>query len=109
MLYIMRCVSNFNTIFWSQSYYVSLPDVECVNLRNPANGMVTTTGNDFGSRARYRCNPGHLLVGDQTRVCEANGHWSGQDPECRCTYICVLFNKCSLAQSILPHAGNKGI
>lgn len=78
-------------VIWSQSYYVFLTDVECVNLQNPANGMVTTTGIDFGSKARYRCNRGHLLVGGQTRVCEANGHWSGQDPECRCTYICALY------------------
>ena len=89
----MRCESNFNAcVFLSCSHCGFLPDVECVNLRNPANGMVTTTGNDFGSRARYRCHSGYLLVGDQARVCEANGRWSGQEPECRCTYVNYLIN-----------------
>lgn len=92
-IYIMRCESNFNAcIFLSCSHCGFPPDVECVTLRNPANGMVTTTGNDFGSRARYRCHSGYLLVGDQARVCEANGYWSGQDPECRCTYVNYLIN-----------------
>jgi len=78
-------------MFWlAHCYIILFTVVVCARLRDPANGMVSVSGNDFESKARYRCNPGYLLVGDETRACEANGYWSGQEPVCRCMILIIL-------------------
>ena len=65
--------------------YVTLSAVvDCGNLKDPENGQVTLSGTDFGSRARYRCFPGHTLQGDTTRVCEFDRFWTGEAPICVC-------------------------
>ena len=35
-----------------------------------------------GEQARYSCNPGLVLVGEETRLCRADGEWSGEEPRC---------------------------
>ena len=35
-----------------------------------------------GEKARYTCDPGQLLVGEETRLCLANGEWDGAAPLC---------------------------
>ena len=56
--------------------------VDCGPLSNPENGVVTFSSTQAGSTARYSCNSGFILRGNQVRVCQANGVWSGQDPVC---------------------------
>ena len=36
----------------------------------------------FGSRATYHCNPGFILWGNSTRLCDSTGQWTGQAPRC---------------------------
>lgn len=56
-------------------------EINCRNLTDPTGGSV-----DFnprvGEEARYSCNPGLVLVGEETRLCQANGKWSGEEPRC---------------------------
>lgn len=61
--------------------------VDCGGLENPENGQVAISGTDFGSSARYRCFSGYILVGDDMRMCQENGYWSGQEPECQCKQL----------------------
>lgn len=35
-----------------------------------------------GSIVRYYCYYGYLLLGDNKRTCQANGTWSGEQPQC---------------------------
>ncbi|XP_064386252.1 CUB and sushi domain-containing protein 2-like isoform X2 [Halichondria panicea] len=56
--------------------------VSCGSLDDPINGRVTTTGTTLSNTATYTCNPGYTLSVDQTRVCQANGDWSGSEPSC---------------------------
>ena len=57
--------------------------VDCGNLQDPENGMVTVTETTFESTASYSCNgSNYLLVGATVRTCQANGIWSGSAPEC---------------------------
>ena len=55
----------------------------CPELQPPANGLIVTTGTQFGSTATYSCLPGFNLVGNEQRTCQANGFWSGIEPFCQ--------------------------
>lgn len=62
--------------------FLFLPAQECGTLKNPRYGQVVFTGTIFGSTATYSCNTGFILVGEQTRTCQANGKWSGRAATC---------------------------
>ena len=52
-------------------------------LSNPDNGMVTLiNGTLEGAVARYTCEPGFELIGDNLRVCGNNATWLGPLPMC---------------------------
>ena len=58
--------------------------MDCGSLTNPANGQVShTAGTTFGQTATYNCNTGYNRVGDNTRMCQATGEWSGSEPTCQ--------------------------
>ena len=58
--------------------------VVCSNLPSPANGQVSfSSGLAVGSRATYTCSSGYVLVGEESRTCQADGNWSGRAPICR--------------------------
>ena len=58
--------------------------MNCSTLSNQANGQVShTAGTAFGQTATYSCDTGYNLVGDSTRMCQANGIWSGSEPTCQ--------------------------
>ena len=54
----------------------------CANLTSPDDGMVTYDDNTVGSQANYSCSEGYTLNGTTTRVCQADGQWSGSEPIC---------------------------
>lgn len=39
-------------------------------------------GVEFGAVIRAVCNEGYYMIGDDTRVCMANGEWDGSEPVC---------------------------
>ena len=41
------------------------------------------TGRYYGDRAIYTCDSGHQLVGNEERVCQETGLWSGSEPYCK--------------------------
>lgn len=46
------------------------------------NGYISYSGSSTGDIATYFCNEGFVLVGNKTRVCQANSEWSGEEPIC---------------------------
>lgn len=58
-------------------------DRECPDLSDPELGHVTITGKLFGDRASYSCQHGYHVVGLQSRTCQADGQWAGQQPACK--------------------------
>ena len=60
--------------------------VDCGPLDDPDYGDVDFTTTTFWSKATYSCDDGFFLVGDETRVCRANGKWSGDAPVCKREY-----------------------
>ena len=59
--------------------------VDCGALLDPVNGQVMLSGTVLRSVATYSCNTGYSLVGNSTRVCQADGMWSGS-ASCECMY-----------------------
>ena len=65
--------------------------VDCGSLTNPTNGVVShTAGTTFGQTATYSCDTGYNLVGDNTRMCQASGNWSGSAPTCQRMFLFQL-------------------
>ena len=60
------------------------PPVSCGTLPDPFLGEVVLTGVTVGSTAFYACNVGLILIGDERRICQSNGQWSGTEPRCLC-------------------------
>lgn len=58
--------------------------------------VVSSLSNSYNSTATYSCtNEGYQLVGTAIRTCQANGNWSGTEPNCggnKCNMRCSLFN-----------------
>lgn len=48
----------------------------------PSHGIGLGDDFDVGSVVRFSCEPGYLLRGSSERTCQANGSWSGTQPEC---------------------------
>ena len=56
--------------------------VDCGSLTSPVNGNISLSGTTFESVADYTCQAGYLLVGSESRLCQANRTWSGDSPIC---------------------------
>ena len=78
----------------------SIHAAECDNLSDPPFGDVSLSGNSIGDVATYVCDPGFVLVGLPTRMCEQlnpqTADWSGEEPVCRRMYAfsLILFTLC---------------
>lgn len=57
--------------------------VDCGKLNPPQYGQVDFQSTSFQSRAIYSCFNGFQLIGERTRICQADGQWSGEAPICQ--------------------------
>uniref|UniRef100_A0A8C8AQF1 Sushi, von Willebrand factor type A, EGF and pentraxin domain-containing protein 1 n=1 Tax=Otus sunia TaxID=257818 RepID=A0A8C8AQF1_9STRI len=74
-----RCQENQK---WDGSEPICIP-VSCSPPPVLENGQVTGEEYTFQRHTEYKCNEGFLLDGDRSRVCLANGTWSGIAPVCK--------------------------
>ena len=56
--------------------------VECLPPENPNHGRVHYNSIYLRGRATYTCDRKYRVVGESTRICMANGTWSGSTPYC---------------------------
>ena len=68
--------------------------VDCGDPGAPVNGNFVLENDTFeDSIARYSCSFGFELIGNDQRVCQSNGNWTGTIPTCqrKCylMYMCV--------------------
>ena len=75
--------------------YVLLTVVTCPSLIDPNNGRVFTSNNNYPSIATYTCNTGYILTPSDggTRVCGADGEWTGVIPTCPRELVMVDSNE----------------
>ncbi|XP_038062005.1 mannan-binding lectin serine protease 1-like [Patiria miniata] len=68
---------------WSDSNPVC-EVVTCESLVDINNGQVTVDDEtlEWGTEAVYYCDPLYELRGSDTRVCQVDGEWSGEEPSC---------------------------
>uniref|UniRef100_A0A8C1SG25 CUB and Sushi multiple domains 3 n=1 Tax=Cyprinus carpio TaxID=7962 RepID=A0A8C1SG25_CYPCA len=67
----------------SQPHCIEPTRTTCENPGMPRYGSLNRTfGFKVGSMVSFQCQPGHLLQGSTTRLCQADLTWSGTQPEC---------------------------
>ncbi|XP_041962329.1 CUB and sushi domain-containing protein 3 isoform X2 [Alosa sapidissima] len=57
-------------------------EIDCGHPGLPPHGVLMGEKFTFGSTVRYACSSGRELVGETTRTCQLNGHWSAPLPHC---------------------------
>ena len=64
--------------------------MDCGIPETPTNGIVKFQSTMTGIIATYECNEGCVLDGVVQRVCEGNGQWSGNVPQCKSKLIIFI-------------------
>ncbi|KAL4229789.1 hypothetical protein ACF0H5_010180 [Mactra antiquata] len=59
----------------------------CPELQAPSKGTVTISTNGAITTANFTCDGNNTLSGNQSRICQDDGTWSGQQPSCTCPLI----------------------
>lgn len=74
---------NHSRIYISQYIAFCTIAVDCGPLPDIPYGKVSVKPyTKLGSIAKYSCDDKYKLVGDDKRVCQPNGNWSGKEPKC---------------------------
>ncbi|XP_025933967.1 CUB and sushi domain-containing protein 1 [Apteryx rowi] len=66
---------------WDRSLPKCL-SISCGHPGVPANAVLTGDKFTYGSIVRYSCTAGRSLMGNSTRECQEDSHWSGTLPHC---------------------------
>nr|KAF6460491.1 hypothetical protein HJG59_011409 [Molossus molossus] len=74
----LTCTANG---LWDRSLPKCLA-ISCGHPGVPANAILTGDVFTFGATVHYSCKGTHRLVGNSTRVCREDSHWSGALPHC---------------------------
>ena len=79
----VRMVCVFVTVCFSDVFHV----VPCPSLADPNNGTTTCSLGDGGvpsyeDTCSFTCNTGYELTGSDTRACQSDGSWSGDETIC---------------------------
>uniref|UniRef100_A0A3Q2ECB7 CUB and Sushi multiple domains 1 n=1 Tax=Cyprinodon variegatus TaxID=28743 RepID=A0A3Q2ECB7_CYPVA len=83
---VLTCEGNGT---WTGEVPECLP-VLCGDPGSPGGGSREGNIFSYGSEVRFYCYAPYVLVGSTTRLCQADGVWSGQQPTC----IDPTFNSC---------------
>ncbi|NWY05336.1 FBLN7 protein, partial [Nothoprocta ornata] len=59
------------------------PAVSCPDLQAPVDGQKFGTKYLVDHEIHFTCNPGFELQGSSMRMCQANGSWTGEEPQCK--------------------------
>ena len=64
-------------------------DIQCDNLSLPFNGNIISCSSGRvgvgyeGDTCSFTCSTGYELTGSDSRICQSDGSWSGDDVACR--------------------------
>ena len=65
---------------------VLFPVIQCATLPSIHNGKMVCTGTEYGKHCTFSCDDGYDLQGNQKRVCQLDGTWSGKQTSCKGIY-----------------------
>ena len=68
---------------WTPSELPTCVPVQCKIPDSPINGKALYTAVAYKSVVKYQCKHGYMIVGDSTRTCGEDKHWSGEMPKCK--------------------------
>ena len=79
----------------------------CPLLIDPSNGVMACSLGDDGAPSyedtcNFTCNTGYELAGSDTRTCQSDGSWSGNDVVCRRGKYYVYFYINMLIGVVIP-------
>ncbi|XP_023234733.1 sushi, von Willebrand factor type A, EGF and pentraxin domain-containing protein 1-like [Centruroides sculpturatus] len=57
--------------------------IKCSQPSSIPHGNVKWDNLNYGGIAMYECNTGYRLIGNVSRICQNNEHWSGLEPNCQ--------------------------
>ena len=83
---LRQCCTYSESIGVINCVYFAFTAVDCglLNTSTFTNGRIQYNGGTtFGFEGTYICSEGFTLFGSNTtRMCQANGTWSGNEPQC---------------------------
>jgi len=88
-----------NILIIKINFYI---DLQCDNLSIPSNGEIKscssgTVGVGYeGDTCSFTCNAGYELTAGDTRTCQSDGSWSGNDDVCRRGSVITKYNAHSI-------------
>lgn len=92
---------------WELSKLPTCKVVKCSSLKTPANGRMQLTKISFNGRAKFTCDDGFNLIGEDTLTCLASGSWSSEVPTCKSIYECPALD--SPMNGALIYASDSGV
>ena len=74
-------------IYAYQSFCVTA-EPNCTKLDDLGNGIINCSSIEnqehiYEDTCHFTCNTGYELIGSDTRTCQSNGSWSGNETECQ--------------------------
>ena len=72
--------------------YSFFSTADCGDLTDILNGGVSFNSTTEGSEVIYTCDAGYELKGENTRMCQSDGTWSGTEPQCEGIHNSQLHN-----------------
>lgn len=82
---------------YNKSYCLHNAVMDCNRLDPPADGTVDASVTTYEAVATYSCNTGYELTGgSQTRTCQADGNWDGEQATCTSEIIMSQIFKYSI-------------
>lgn len=74
----MRCSENG---MWDPANITCVP-ITCPSVLPPDNGFIAVDSNSYGEAMVFDCNEGFSIDGNDTLLCEEDGEWNGDMPQC---------------------------
>ncbi|XP_029450125.1 fibulin-7 [Rhinatrema bivittatum] len=68
---------------------IAAETVTCPALEAPQHGQKFGTKYAVDHEVHFTCSPGFQLIGPSSRVCQLNGSWTGEDPQCKDIIECT--------------------
>lgn len=76
---------------WCLFFFPFPVGISCGEPEIPLGGYVVEEDFHVHDTVHYKCHPGHVMTGLDTRTCLRDGSWSGTAPTCTCTLLTTFF------------------